>query len=810
MGGRKKQSQKHPAAGRIGRGAESREDNLPGLKKVSLALIIVLLAIGIGAAWYLAMVKLRLQYHPEYISDCNYSQTVNCDTVQTSDQSEIFGIPIALLGIATYVAMMVLAILAAIGGRHRPKALSALFSVGLATCLYSLYLAIISLFVIKAVCTYCILMYAVSVLVTLVSFLSLPGPLRSILSAATFFSPFLYRPVILGIAVSFWVSLGTVYGIYHGKKNEMIAHYIQKTGTAMASSKSSTVDDNPPPGVTTAETDLVPVMTGRGMSFMKFSVTEDDHVKGPADAPVTIVLFADFNCSYCRKLSKEIVPLENKYQGKSRWVFKHFPLDQECNQHFLTTHPNACKGSRAVFCASEQGKFWEAHDYFFDKPSDYSDQALAHMVTALDLDQGRFNECLGSNRPDAKIARDVQDGYKARLSGTPRTYINGYLLSGSVGVEIMDYYIQKALTQATDSRAIMTVPVAPSSRTPPTVLLKTTDKPFYIDAFEAAIDRQGRAVSLPGVRPAYASWQMAKSACEKAGKRLCTEAEWVTACTGVPAVDNNKNGYFTDDDIEGWMFPYGPYYIGGRCYDNAPEEDDIKITGSHPGCISVQGVYDLTGNLSEWAVSETGTPVLLGGHLRLGQKATCAFAINSLGPGIRNEVTGFRCCSDKPVPRSDLTPEDIEEIPLGGRVGKPIMDFSLIDQDGREINENSLSTGVTVVTICKARDVPGKLEMESLQQLKEELEPRGIRFLLFIVDRDAKESAAAIATLPFKGSVHLDTDQVSMGVFSVRKLPSTYVVDGQGILRVSSPGGMWNAADMFKDDLLTVAGLAEQ
>jgi hypothetical protein len=353
--------------------------------------------------------------------------------------------------------------------------------------------------------------------------------------------------------------------------------------------------------------------------------------------------------------------------------------------------------------------------------------------------------------------------------------------------------------------------VVPTEHTPTGISLRTAQKPFHIDTFEAAVDRQGRAVSLPGVMPAYASWNMARKACEKAGKRLCTEEEWVTACTGVPAVDNNGNGHFTDDDIEGWMFPYGPYYLGGRCHDSdSKEEGDIDVTGAYPGCISAQGAYDLTGNLSEWAVSATGAPVLLGGHFYLGPKSSCLFAVNGLGPGVRNEVTGFRCCSDGPVQAPRVTPEDIENIPLGGRVGMPVIHFSFTDQNGQNVTRQSISHKVTVITLCKSNNLLVDFELQSLQQLKEEFGDRGFEFMVFIVNRDKEASTALADNLPFTGPIHIDTDQISMGVFSTRKLPSTYLVDTEGVLRYAAAGGMNNIFDVFRENLMAIGGLTEK
>ena len=77
----------------------------------------------------------------------------------------------------------------------------------------------------------------------------------------------------------------------------------------------------------------------------------------------------------------------------------------------------------------------------------------------------------------------------------------------------------------------------------------------------------------------------------------------------------------------------------------------------------------------------------------------------------------------------------------------------------------------------------------------------------FAVDRNMDDSKALVDAMPFKGPIHIDADQISMGVFGARKIPGTYVVDGMGILRISAPGGMRKNFDAFRNDLKSVSGL---
>jgi sulfatase modifying factor 1 len=154
------------------------------------------------------------------------------------------------------------------------------------------------------------------------------------------------------------------------------------------------------------------------------------------------------------------------------------------------------------------------------------------------------------------------------------------------------------------------------------------DDTYCIDRYEASLDAQSSAISVPGVMPTVQITQTeASAACESAGKRMCTDAEWLRACKGP--------GNLT--------YPYGNTLQPGRCND---EGQQISTTGSYSGCVTSEGAYDMVGNVNEWTQDPNGT--FRGGYygdIALNGQGcsyvTTAHAVSSALP-----TTGFRCCAD--------------------------------------------------------------------------------------------------------------------------------------------------------------------
>jgi len=146
---------------------------------------------------------------------------------------------------------------------------------------------------------------------------------------------------------------------------------------------------------------------------------DEKRLKGNHSAPITIVEFSDFSCPFCRQAESTLKELLAKYQGKVRLAYRDFPLRE--------VHPRAESLAEAARCASEQGRFWEYHDLLFEKVSADPLENAAH----LQLDEKQFTSCLSSGKYKPLIDKDLEDGIRSGVSGTPGFFVNGIYLAGS-------------------------------------------------------------------------------------------------------------------------------------------------------------------------------------------------------------------------------------------------------------------------------------------------------------------------------------------------------------------------------------------
>ncbi|MBI5038749.1 MAG: DsbA family protein [Nitrospirae bacterium] len=143
----------------------------------------------------------------------------------------------------------------------------------------------------------------------------------------------------------------------------------------------------------------------------------DDPVKGDLNAPVTIIEFSDFQCPFCGRFFQGTLPeIERDYikTGKVRYVFRDFPLE---------FHKQAPKASEAANCAGEQGKYWEMHDKLFANQNALMVDKLKQYAAEIGLDSGPFDAGLDSGKYAEERNRDIEDGKKAGVSGTPSFFI---------------------------------------------------------------------------------------------------------------------------------------------------------------------------------------------------------------------------------------------------------------------------------------------------------------------------------------------------------------------------------------------------
>jgi protein-disulfide isomerase len=141
--------------------------------------------------------------------------------------------------------------------------------------------------------------------------------------------------------------------------------------------------------------------------------------KGPKDAPVTIVVFSDYQCPYCARLEPLLMQVSDKYSKKVKLVIKNFPL--------TSIHPFAYKAAAAALAADAQGKFWEFNDRLVANYNAINDAKIQEIANELKLDMERFNSAIKDTSIQKLIARDIEEGREAGVEGIPAVFVNGRL-----------------------------------------------------------------------------------------------------------------------------------------------------------------------------------------------------------------------------------------------------------------------------------------------------------------------------------------------------------------------------------------------
>lgn len=144
--------------------------------------------------------------------------------------------------------------------------------------------------------------------------------------------------------------------------------------------------------------------------------------KGPADARVVIVEYADFECPYCGQTSKTVLDIQKKYPKDVRVIFRHFPL---------SFHAQAMPAAIATRCADKQGQFWSMHDRLFAQSKKLSGEVIDEAAQALGLDIDRFAKCMADGSEKRAVEAEMEEGSTFGVEGTPAFFVNGIPLGGA-------------------------------------------------------------------------------------------------------------------------------------------------------------------------------------------------------------------------------------------------------------------------------------------------------------------------------------------------------------------------------------------
>ncbi len=162
-----------------------------------------------------------------------------------------------------------------------------------------------------------------------------------------------------------------------------------------------------------------------------------DHVHGPANAPVTLVEYGDFECPSCGIAYPTVAKLMERMGDQLRFVYRNYPL--------MESHPHAEHAAEVAEAAAAQGKFWEMYNTLYQHQKELDDDHLMEYATAIGLDTQRLDREMKNETYTKRVEEDLDSGDQSGVEGTPTFYINGVYYDGAYNVDAF----QEALEQAT-------------------------------------------------------------------------------------------------------------------------------------------------------------------------------------------------------------------------------------------------------------------------------------------------------------------------------------------------------------------------
>jgi protein-disulfide isomerase len=177
--------------------------------------------------------------------------------------------------------------------------------------------------------------------------------------------------------------------------------------------------------------------------FTEPVIRADDHVLGPAAAPVSVIEYGDYECPYCRGAARDVHRLFDRFPDMIRFGFRNFPIPQ--------LHPHAEQAAEAAEAAAAQGKFWDMYELLLRPSSGLDFDSLVRYAEQLGLDTGRFVNEVSGNVYAARIEEDVREGVQNGVNATPKFYVDGTRIDGHLPLDGLVTTVEAAVSRARSS-----------------------------------------------------------------------------------------------------------------------------------------------------------------------------------------------------------------------------------------------------------------------------------------------------------------------------------------------------------------------
>ena len=365
----------------------------------------ILALIGFIVSIKLAFIHYFANYDKYALSSiCSINDFVDCDGAARTVYSQFLGIPLCYWGIFFYITVLFLTVVDKFKNFRFLKFLEVfkeprayITTLGSIAFLFSMLLAIISIFVIKKLCILCFVTYLIDLAIAVTA----AGGLFKNIVADFKTTCFDFIDGIKNYPKTFLVLLLTA------------CSFLSYTGLTL----------NFVPNVKQAKS----IMKYRKIKFNPYRVK--GNILGNQNGDVVIELYSDYVCPLCY-INNIMLHQAAKEYGNLKVIHHNYPFDKECNKYIdINMHPNACFMSKAAFAAGNQGNYWEMSSLLYENQPKNTEELLK-LVKQLNFNESKFMRDFESKETFNKLEKEIDDGVELGIDSTPTMYINGEKVVG--------------------------------------------------------------------------------------------------------------------------------------------------------------------------------------------------------------------------------------------------------------------------------------------------------------------------------------------------------------------------------------------
>jgi uncharacterized membrane protein/predicted DsbA family dithiol-disulfide isomerase len=365
--------------------------------------VILLAAAGLADSIYLAVSHYRVYTDIAYSSFCAISKAINCDTVSQSVYSILLGVPIPVWGIIGYTFILLILLFACKKEVKRQQLWPIIFSVSLAFSIYSVILAVISVFYIHSYCIMCVVSYGINFLLLYYSWIIRKRfDNTELIEGLKLDVKFLWklRKKVLSVflpALGFCLILLIFFPSYWNFSSTLLPK------------------------------DMLDGITKEGYPWI-----------GASNPELEIMEFTDYQCFQCKKMHFFLRQLIAKHPGKIRLIHRHFPMDHKLNP-IVKDRFHVGSSTMALFSAyaQTQGKFWEMNDVLYSMAGKKKVINIKDLAEKIGLNYRELFYSTKDRDIRYKVKHDISTGIKLGINGTPAYVINSKVYFANIPQQIL-------------------------------------------------------------------------------------------------------------------------------------------------------------------------------------------------------------------------------------------------------------------------------------------------------------------------------------------------------------------------------------